>query len=165
MSKIMKVWFGVLVLLLACAVRIAQASSPPTAASATFTQTAITGFEIRFAGPNVIIEQTTVGSVSGTLNGSFEDSIRVVIHPNGLFTAQGRTTCECTVAGNEGVLELLVVDTGEPVSPTNAIFEGTAVITGGTSGLSGLRGVFKVEGTVDLVTGLSTFTLSGQIHQ
>jgi hypothetical protein len=68
------------------------------------------------------------------------------------------------VAGKAGVLELVVVDTGEPVSPTTAVFEGSAVITGGTGELSGLHGVFEVEGTVDLLTGLSTFTLSGQIH-
>jgi hypothetical protein len=163
MSKIMKFWYGVLILLLAGAVGVAQASSP-TAASATFTQTAITSFEIRFAGPNVIFEQTTVGSVSGTLSGSYEEKIRVVIHPNGHFNAQGIITCECTVEGKSGVIELVVVDTGEPVSPTTATFEGSAVITGATGELSGLRGVFEVEGTVDLLTGLSTYTLSGQIH-
>jgi hypothetical protein len=163
MSKKMKTWFVVLILLLVGAVGVAQAS-PPTAASATFTQTANTGLTVGFAGPNTIVEATNQGSVSGTLNGSFEDSVRVVIHPNGLFTAQDRITCECTVAGKAGVLELVVVDTGEPVSPTTAVFEGSAVITGGTGELSGLHGVFEVEGTVDLLTGLSTFTLSGQIH-
>lgn len=151
------------VVLLLGAVGVAGAS-PPTAASATFTQTAQTGFDIRFAGPNVIVEATTEGSVSGTLRGRFEDDIKLVIHPNGLFTAHNRITCECTVAGNEGVLELVVVDTGEEVSPTTAIFAGSAAITGGTGGLAGLRGVFEVEGTVNLVTGLSIFTLSGQIH-
>jgi hypothetical protein len=151
------------VALLVGAVGVAQAS-PPTAASATFTQTAITGLTIGFAGPNTILEATSEGSVSGTLSGSWEDSIRVVFHPNGRFTAQNTITCECTVAGSEGVLELLVVDTGEEVSQETSIFEGSAVITGGTGELSGLRGVFRVEGTVDLLTGLSTYTLSGRIH-
>jgi hypothetical protein len=149
-------------LLLVGAVGVAQAS-PPTPASATFTQTAITGFEIRFAGPNVIFEATTAGSVDGTLSGTYEDNIRVVIHPNGRFTAQNRITCACTVEGKEGVLELVVVDTGEPVGPDTSVFEGSAVIRQGTGELSGLRGVFHVQGTVH-PTGLSTFTLSGQIH-
>lgn len=151
------------VALLVGSVGVAQAS-PPMAASATFTQMANTDVTLGFAGPNTVFEATNEGSVIGTLSGSFEDSIRVVIHPNGLFTAQNRITCECTVASDEGVLELVVVDTGMPAGPDLAVFEGTAVITGGTGGLSGLRGVFEVEGTVDLATGHSTFTLSGQIH-
>ena len=163
MSKNMKTWFVVVILLLVGAVGIAEAS-PPIAASATFTQTATTDSAVGFAGPNTIIEATNEGSVSGTLNGSFVDDIRVVIHPDGLFTAQGKITCQCVVAGKEGVLELRVVDTGEPVNPTTSIFVGSAVITGATGELVGLHGVMQVEGTVDLVTGLSTYTLSGQIH-
>jgi hypothetical protein len=151
------------VALLIGAVGVAGASAP-MAASATFTQTTITGFEIRFAGSNVIFEATSVGSVSGDLSGTYEDSIRVVIHPNGRFTAQDRITCECTVAGKEGVLELLVVDTGVQVDPDTAVFEGSAVITAAAGELSGLRGVFRVEGTVHPPSGLSTFTLSGRIH-
>lgn len=151
------------VALLVGATGVAHAS-PPTAASATFTQTTNTGFTLGFAGPNTIFEATNEGVVVGSLSGSWEDSIRVVIHPNGLFTAQNTITCECTVGGNEGVLELVVVDTGRPAGPDLAVFEGTAVITRGTGDLSGLRGVFEVEGTVDLQSGLSTFTLSGRIH-
>jgi hypothetical protein len=163
MSMSMKACYGVLIMLLAGAVGVAQAS-PPMAASGNFTQTEITSLEVRVAGPNTIIELTSEGLVGGNLSGSYKDSLKVVIHPNGLFTAHNRITCECTVEGKEGVLELVVVDTGEPVSPTTAIFKGTAVIKGATGELSGLRGVFQVEGTVDLLTGLSTYTLSGQIH-
>jgi len=144
-------------------VGIAQAS-PPTDASATFTQTEITDLEISFAGPNVILEQTHVGTVSGTLSGSCEESIRVVIHPNGRFNAQGTNTCDFTVEGKSGVVELVIVTTGQIVSPDTAIFAGNAVITGGTGELSGLRGVFTLEGIVDIPSGLSTVTYSGQIH-
>ena len=158
----MSVWAAV-GLFLVGAVGVAQAS-PPTAAGATFTQTANTGFDIRFAGPNTIFEATNEWSVVGDLSGSWVDSIRVVIRPNGRFTAQNTITCECEVEGKEGALQLMVVDTGEEVSPTTASFRGSAVITGAAGELSGLRGVFEVEGTVDLLTGLSTFTLSGQIH-
>lgn len=138
-------------------------ASPPTAASGTATQTGITQFEIRMAGPNVIIEQTTVGNVSGTLNGTFEDSFKVVIRPNGRFTAQGSGSCECTVNGVTGVIEYVTSDTGEEIDGTPT-FEGRQVITGATGGLSGLRGVLQIEGTVDLGTGLATINYSGVVH-
>jgi hypothetical protein len=149
-------------LLLVGAIGAAHAS-PPAAASGTFTQEATTGFAIRFAGPNVIVEQTTMGSVVGTLAGTFEDSLRVVIHPNGRFTAKGTITCQCTVDDKQGLLAFVVADTGEEVNgvPT---FAGRAVITGATGELAGLRGVLEVAGTVDVMTGLSTFDYSGQIH-
>jgi hypothetical protein len=72
----------------------------------------------------VIFEQTTVGSLSGTLTGSFEDSYRIVIHPNGSFNAQGTITCDCTVEGKSGVLELKLVDSGEIISPDTAYLRG-----------------------------------------
>jgi hypothetical protein len=145
------------------ALGVAQAS-PPTATNATFTQEMLAGFDISFAGPNVIITQTTDGSVSGDWNGTFKDSLRVVIHPNGRFTAQNRITCACTVDGHSGDLELLVVNTGEPDSQGVPTFAGRAVITGATGELAGLRGVFDVEGTVDMGSGLSTTHLSGRTH-
>ena len=160
--RLVSVWAAA-ALILVTALGVAQAS-PPTAASATFTQTERTGFDIGFAGPNVIIEQTTVGSVSGDWSGTFEDSLRVVIHPNGKFTAQNRITCACTVDGRSGDLELLVVNTGEPDSQGVPTFAGRAVIKDGTGQLAGLRGVFNVEGTVDLQSELSTTNLSGHIH-
>jgi hypothetical protein len=163
MSKKMKVMIGIVILLLAGVVGIAQAS-PPTTASGTSTQMQITGFEMRSAGPNLIFEQTTMGSLSGTLTGDFADSYKVVIHPNGRFNAQGTITCQCAVEGKSGVLELRLVDSGEIVSPDTATFAGTAVITGGTGELSDLRGVFAVDGIVDIPSGLATFTYSGQIH-
>jgi hypothetical protein len=160
--RLVSAWAAVAVLLVA-AVGVAHAS-PPTAASGNYTQTAHTGFAIGFAGPNVIIEASTVGTVSGTLTGTFEDSVRVVIHPNGRFTAQGTMSCECTVAGKSGVLEFVVVDAGEEVSPDISVFFGHAVITRGSGELSGLRGVLEIAGTVDRSTGLSTIDYSGRIH-
>ena len=60
-------------------------AAPHTTAAGTFTQTAITGLEVSQAGPNTILQQTSIGSVSGTLSGSYTDDLRVVIHPNGRF--------------------------------------------------------------------------------
>jgi hypothetical protein len=154
---------AITVALLVAAVGVAQAA-PPTPASGTFTQTAITDLDLGFAGPNVIINQTTEGSLSGTLTGTFQDRFRVIIHPDGRFTAQGTTVCACTVDGRSGVVELRVVDTGQIISPTTAVFAGHAVITATDGELSGLQGVFEIEGTVDITTGLSTITYTGQIH-
>lgn len=142
---------------------IAQASQH-IAASGTFTQTAINGLDVRLAGPNTILEQTSGGSVNGTLSGSYEDDIRVVIHPNGRFNAQFTITCQCTVEGKQGGLELVATDRGQLVGPNLATFAGRAVITGGSGELSNLRGVLEIEGSIDLATGLSTYTYVGRIQ-
>lgn len=139
-------------------------ASPHTAAGGTFTQTAINSLEVRLAGPNTILEQASEGLVSGTLSGDFKDRLKVVIHPNGRFNAHFTITCECTVEGKEGVVEFVAGDTGELVGPDLAAFEGRAVIKGGTGELSGLHGVLEIEGTVDVPSGLSTYTYSGTIH-
>lgn len=145
------------------ALAIAQAS-PFTAAAGTINQTSVTSLEVRLAGPNQILEQTTEGSMSGTLSGSFEDRIEVVIHPNGRFNAHFTITCTCTVEGREGVLHIMAEDTGELVSPDVATFAGRAVITGGTGELSGLRGLLQIDGTVDVQSGLAMSTYSGEIR-
>jgi hypothetical protein len=160
--RLVTVWAAAALILVA-ALGVAHAS-PPTATNATFTQTVPTGLDISFAGPNVIIEQTTDGTVSGDWNGTLTDSLKLVIHPNGKFTAQNRITCDCTVDGRSGNLELLAVNTGEPDSQGVPTFAGRAVITGATGELAGLRGVFDVEGTVDMGSGLSTTHLSGRTH-
>ena len=141
---------------------VAQAS-PPTAASGTFTQDALTGFEIRFAGPNVMFTQSTAGTFSGSVSGTYEDDFTVVIHPNGKFTAHGTLTCDCTVDGRHGVLEFALTDIGEEIDGV-ATFAGRMVITGGTGELSDLRGVLEIEGTVDPSSGLSTINYSGELH-
>jgi hypothetical protein len=139
-------------------------AGPHTPASGTFSQTGITGIEVRQAGPNTILTQTSTGSVSGTLSGSYTDEIRVVIHPNGRFNAHFTVRCDCTVAGRQGIVDLVASDRGRLLSPTLASFAGRATITGASDDLSGLRGVFEIEGTIDLVSGLSTYTYEGRIH-
>lgn len=145
------------------ALTLAQ-GSPHTAAAGTYAQTAITGLDVRQAGPNTVIEQSALGSISGTLSGTFEDEVRVVIHPTGRFNAKFTITCQCTVDGKQGMLELTATDTGELVSPSVGAFAGRAVIRGGTGDLSGLRGVLEIQGTVDVASGLSTTSYSGNIH-
>jgi hypothetical protein len=149
---------------LASSAVVVPQGSPHTAASGLFAQTGITSLDVRAAGPNTIIEQTAMGSLTGTLTGSFEDQLRVVIHPNGRFTTKFTIRCTCTVAGNTGVLDIQAEDDGELVSPTLARFAGRAVITGGSGDLSGLRGLLDIEGTVDVATGLATYAYSGRIR-
>lgn len=139
-------------------------AGPQIAAAGSFAQTAITGLQVRQAGPNTILEQTSAGSMSGTLSGSYTDQLKVVIHPNGRFNAHFTIRCDCTMAGEQGVVELVASDRGELVSPTLASFKGHATIRGGTAELSDLRGVLEIEGTVDLGSGLSTYTYSGWIR-
>ena len=134
------------------------------AASGTFAQSAITSLDVRTAGGNTILAQTSNGSISGTLSGPFQDDLKVVIHPNGKFNAQFTMTCTCTVDGKSGVLEIVASDRGELVSPTLASFAGRAVIKRGTGDLAGLHGVLQIEGTVDVTTGLSTYGYSGTLH-
>jgi hypothetical protein len=147
------------------ALKLAMAhAGPQTAAAGTFAQTGITDLQVSQAGPNTILEQTSTGSVTGTLSGSYTDELRVVIHPNGRFNAHFTIRCECTMGGEQGTVEFVASDHGEIVSPTLASFVGRATITGGTGALSDLRGVLTIEGTVDTVSGLSTYSYSGQVH-
>jgi len=139
-------------------------ASAPSPAAGTFNQTAVTGLETRTTGPNTIIEQTSEGTISGTLGGSYQDRLRVVIHPDGRFNAHFTITCQCTVGGESGVLELVATDRGEIVGPATAVFSGRAVIRGGSGDLADLRGVLVIAGTVDLASGLSTYGYSGHIH-
>jgi hypothetical protein len=148
--------------LLVGAVGVALAS-PPTPASGTITQTSAIPQDVRFAGSNVILESTITATVSGTLSGTWDETLRVVIHPNGRFTAQGTATCACTVDGGSGDVELVVSDTGQVVAGTPT-FQGRYVIQRGTGELAGLRGVLGMEGTLDPTTGLATINYSGEIH-
>ena len=141
------------------------ANGPPHGtASGVLTQTGINSLDFQLAGPNAILEQTSEGIVIGTLSGSYEDALRVVIHPNRKFNVKFTIVCDCTVDGKQGYLYLVATDKGQMVSDTQAIFSGRAVITGGTGELSGLRGVLEIEGTVDLATGLSEYDYVGWVH-
>ena len=139
-------------------------ASAQIAASGTFTQTAITSVDVSVAGPNTLIDQTAMGTITGTLTGHFEDDLKVVIHPNGKFNATFTVRCVCTVDGKLGVIEIVAGDTGELLSPTLATFAGRAVIKGGTGALSALRGVLQLEGTVNVTTGLATYGYTGEVH-
>lgn len=146
-------------------VELSSAMAPARiAATGTFTQTGITSVEVSTAGPNTVIEQTSVGVISGTLSGPYQDDLRVLIRSDGSFTAHFTITCECTVDGKQGTVEMVAQDHGQLISPTVGQFAGKAVIKGATGQLTGLRGVLAIEGTVDVPSGLSTYDYSGSIR-
>ena len=135
-----------------------------TAASGTFTQTGITSLEVRpTPGGSVILDQTSEGTVSGTISGTYEDSLIVVIRPNGTFSASFSLEVDGTVDGIQGTLTLQAADVGQLTGPTTATFSGVAAITGASGGLAGMTGVLEIEGTVDLVSGLSTYAYEGTL--
>ena len=130
----------------------------------TFAQTLITSIDVREAGPNTFISQTSEGTVSGTLNGTYEDDLRVTIHPNGTFTTQFTIKCSCNLAGEQGILDLVANDRGRVSGSGTATFAGQATIVAGTGGLADLKGVLKIEGTVDLASGLAEYEYHGLLH-
>lgn len=144
--------------------RAAAVAAGKIAASGTFAQTAITGLEVRAAGSNTIIEQTSVGTVGGTLTGTYEDELRVIIHPNGTFNAHFTITCQCELNGDGGVLEFVATDRGRITGPNTATFAGRATIIDGSGELAGLRGVLQIAGSVDIASGLSAYSYSGELH-
>ena len=144
--------------------RPAAVAAGKIAASGTLAQTAITGLEVRAAGSNTIIEQTSVGTVDGTLSGTYQDEVRVIIHSNGTFNAHFTITCQCQMNGDAGVLELVAGDRGRITGPNTATFAGRATIIDGSGELAGLRGVLRIAGSVDLASGLSIYSYSGDLH-
>lgn len=146
------------------AAALVPSGASAVAAAGTSTQTGLTSLDVKLSGPNTTLLQTSTGLLSGTLSGEFEDQLRVVIHPTGRFMGKFTSRCVCTVEGRQGVIEIHAEDTGELLSPDLARFAGRAVITGGTGELAGLRGVLKIEGTVDVPSGLATYTYSGTIR-
>lgn len=141
-----------------------QASAAELPAAGSFAQTGITSLQVQTFGPVTIIDQTSVGTVDGTLSGSFEDELMVVIRPNGTFSAHFTLTVDCTVEGRQGVLTLQASDVGQLVGPTTAHFAGVAAITDATGELADLHGVLEIEGMVDLVSGLSTYAYEGTLR-
>ena len=142
----------------------AQAQVAAVAAAGEFTQTSIMSLEVSAAGPNTIIDQTSEGVITGTIQGTFEDDLHVVIRENGTFNTTFKIICQCEIGGQSGTLEFSATDTGEMTSPTGASFSGRAVISKATGDLAGTTGMLEIGGTVDLASGLSTYAYSGTVR-
>jgi hypothetical protein len=103
-----------------------------------------------------------MGTMSGTLEGTYETTENVVIHPDGGLTAHGTLICDCTVDGKSGEVEMVWSSVGEVLGEGLASIEGRFVIVNGTGALSGLSGVLEYQGSV--VNGLPSASYSGEIH-
>jgi hypothetical protein len=75
------------------------AAAPPLAGSGTGTVGLRSVTPVRVAGDNVFQDRDLVGTVSGTLAGTFEENVSGVIHGSGLVTFEGTMTFTGTVAG------------------------------------------------------------------
>lgn len=83
------------------------AAGPPEEGSGSGTILTLDITSSREAGGNVIQERTLTGTVSGTLDGTFVEQVRGVIHANGLVTFQGTMHFTGTLEGcGEGSLTL-----------------------------------------------------------
>jgi hypothetical protein len=78
------------------------ALGPPLTGSGTGHITSLTITSERQAGPNRIQERTITGVLQGTMQGTFEERARGVIHGTGLVTYQATLVFTGTVAGCEG---------------------------------------------------------------
>src|SRR3954454_12571375 len=83
------------------------AAAPPLTGSGTGTVGLRSVTPVRVAGGNVFQDRDLVGTVSGTLVGTFEEQVSGVIHASGLVTFHGTMTFTGTVAGcGSGTLTL-----------------------------------------------------------
>jgi hypothetical protein len=102
------------------------------------------------AGGNVIQERVLTGTVTGTLQGTFEEHVRGVIHPNGLVTFEGTMTFTGSVAGcGTGTLTLGVTGQGVTGVP---VTESTVRVINAAANTLAVRGVGTVSQTGPFMT-------------
>ena len=77
----------------------AYASAPTTGAGARARSPSVSITSTREADGNIIQVRELTGTVTGTLNGTFAEQVRGVIHPSGLVTFHGVMTFDGAVAG------------------------------------------------------------------
>jgi hypothetical protein len=93
-------------------------AGPPQQGSGTGLITSLEILSRRNAGPNEVQERRLSGTVEGTLNGTFVQHVRGVIHPNGQVTFQGTMEFTGTLAGcGSGTLLLGLTGKGETGLP------------------------------------------------
>ncbi|GAC1653244.1 MAG: hypothetical protein NVS9B1_02090 [Candidatus Dormibacteraceae bacterium] len=95
---------------------------------------------IRFAGPDLIVEETTPAVIGGSISGAVTFTETDVIHPDHSFTFHGLMTCDCTVAGRSGRMLINVAGSSAADGASHGHFE----VVDARGGLAGLTG----EGTL-----------------
>jgi hypothetical protein len=94
------------------------AAAPPVTGSGTGTVGLRSVTPVRVAGGNVFQDRDLVGTVGGTLVGTFEENVSGVIHASGLVTFHGTMTFTGTLAGcGSGTLTLGVSGQGVAGAP------------------------------------------------
>jgi hypothetical protein len=95
------------------------------------------------ADGTTLVSQTTTGTFSGTIDGTFTEVFIVAIFADGTLSFSGLDTCVCAVAGHSGIFEDRIAGTG-----TFPNFAGTLTVLRGTGNLQNLRATAKFTGTV-----------------
>lgn len=123
-------------------------ASPPEPASGDFTYTSSTFNSVREAGGNLIIDLSAEVAYTGTLSGTSIVNGTLIFHANGSANFHDVEVFTGTVNGVSGTLTFNLSGTSH-----NGVFDGNAVITSGTGGLSNLHGVLNEVGAVQMPTG------------
>lgn len=122
---------------------VAGAAGPPVTGAGTGTVASLEITSAREAGGNVIQDRTLTGTVTGTLEGSFEQHVRGVIHGDRLVTFQGTLTFTGTLEGcGEGTITLGVSGHGVPGVP---VTESTVRVINQSSNTIDVTGVGTVS--------------------
>ena len=111
---------------------------------------------VRTADGNVIQERNLNGTVTGSLQGTFVEHVRGVIHPTGLVTFEGQITFTGSVAGcGSGTLTLGI--SGQGVTGTPVTQARIRVIDAGSNTIPA-----HGEGTLDQVGPTLTYQMRYQ---
>jgi hypothetical protein len=121
-------------------------ASPPSPVTGTFTVVTATTTSTRTAGGNTFVTLVRTASLTGTFTGTTTDTVRLVMHRNGITRLRGAGTCVCTIAGRSGTFSYRF--SGSGIFPTSGA--GRYVVGHGTGGLAGLhaQGPFSGDFTV-----------------
>jgi hypothetical protein len=121
--------------------------------SGAFAETSFVGAPVvpTTADGTTLIAQSTAGTFTGTIAGTFTEVISVAVFSDGTQTFSGLDTCICSVAGHPGTF----VDSfkGSGVVPN---FAGKLSVLRGTGNLANLHATAPFTGSVDLNTGLAS---------
>ena len=123
---------SMVVLMAALLLAAPVSASAPMSGAGTGAITGVSITSVRTADGNVIQERDLTGAVAGTLQGTFTEHVRGVIHPSGLVTFEGTITFHGAVARcGTGTLALGISGqgiTGAPVTEAHI-----RVIDGGSN--------------------------------
>jgi hypothetical protein len=109
----------------------AEASGPPQSGGGIGHVTGSVDTSVRTAGQNRIVERRATGVVSGSLDGTFVEEQRGVVHADGTVTYQGTLVFTGVVAGcGQGTVSTHLQGRGQALPP---ITDGTITVVDGGS--------------------------------